>query len=102
MNVVGNLPPELTKREVVLMTKMLREADSARGIKPSQQAVQRVVQRAVSGMSQEHLVVISDETARRQSPPALTCNAAIKFYAGLNAIPIAERGRALRVLYAGN
>ncbi len=102
MTVVGNLPPELTKREVALMTKMLREADAARGIKPSQQAVERVAQRAAAGMTQEQLVVFSDEAARRRSPPVLTCNAVIKFFAGLNAIPVADRGRALRVLYAGN
>lgn len=102
MNVVGNLPPELTKREVVLMTKMLREADATRGIKPSQQAAERIAQRAAAGMTQEQLVVFSDEAARLRSPPVLSCNAAIKFFAGLNAIPEAERGRALRVLYAGN
>ena len=102
MNVVGNLPPELQKRELALMTKMLREADPARGIKPSQQAVERVAQRAAVGMTQEQLVVFSDEAARRRSPPVLTCNAAIAFFAGLNAIPAPERGRALRVLYAGN
>jgi hypothetical protein len=102
MNVVGNLPPELQKRELALMTQMLREADPARGIKPSQQAVERVAQRAAVGMTQEQLVVFSDESARRRSPPALTCSAAIAFFAGLNAIPAPERGRALRVLYAAN
>lgn len=100
MNVVGNLPPELQKRELALMTKMLREADPARGIKPGQQAVERVAQRATVGMTQEQLVVFSDEAARRRSPPVLTCNAAIAFFAGLNAIPAPERGRALRMLYA--
>lgn len=102
MNVVGNLPPELTKRELVLMTKVLREADSTRALKPSKQAVERVAQRAVVGMTQEQLVVFSDEAARRHSPPLLSCNAAISFFAGLNAIPEEERGRALRVLYAVN
>ena len=102
MVILGNLPPELAKRELALMTKMLKEADAARGIKPSQQAVERVAQRAASGMTQEQLLVFSDETARRRAPPLLTCNAAIKFFAGLNAIPIAERGRSLRVLYAGS
>lgn len=102
MSVVGYLPPELQKRELALMTKMLREADPARGMKPSQQAVERVAQRAAVGMTQEQLVVFSDETARRRSPPLLTCNAAIAFFAGLNRIPAPERGRALRVLYAAN
>ena len=84
------------------MTKMLREADPARAIKPSHQAVERVAQRAAVGMTQEQLIVFSDEAVRRRSPPVLTCNAAIAFFAGLNAIPAPERGRALRVLYAGN
>lgn len=102
MNIVGNLPPELSKREVVLMTKVFREADEARGIKPSQLAIEHVAQRAAAGMTQEQLIVFTDEAARQNSPPDLTCNAAIKFFAGLNAIPVAERGPALRVLYAGS
>jgi len=53
-------------------------------------------------MTQEQLDVFADEAAQRRNPPALTCNAAIAFFAGLNAIPVQERGQALRVLYAGN
>lgn len=102
MNVVGNLPPELTKRELALLANVLREADPTRGIKPGQQAVDRVVLRAAAGMTQEQLVAFFDESARRRSPPTLTCDAAVKFFTGLNAIPEAERGRALRVLYSAN
>jgi hypothetical protein len=102
MNIVANLPPALTKREVVLMTKVFREADEARGILPSQLAIERVAQRAAAGMTQEQLVVFTDEATRRRGPPGLICNAAIKFFAGLNAIPVVERGPALRVLYAGS
>lgn len=102
MLIVGNLPAELNKRELALMTKMLKEADAARGIRPSQQAVERVAQRAATGMTQEQLLVFSDEDARHRSASSLTCSAAIKFFAGLNSIPITERGRSLRVLYAGN
>jgi ATP-dependent protease ClpP protease subunit len=102
MNIVGNLPPELTKREVVLMTKVFREADEARSIQPSQLAIEHVAQLAAAGMTQEQLVVFTDEAARRRGPPSLTCTAAIKFFAGLNAIPVVERGPALRVLYAGS
>ncbi|MHB1216242.1 MAG: COG3904 family protein [Thiobacillus sp.] len=102
MKIIGNLPPALAKREVALMAKLLREADAARSIKPSQLALERVAQRAAAGMTQEQLVVFSDEAARLSSPPELTCNAAIQFFAGLNAIPVAERGRALRVLYSSN
>lgn len=102
MVVLGNLPPDLIKRELALMTKMLKEADASRGIKPSQQAVERIAQRAAAGMTQDQLLVFSDEVVRRRSPPALTCSAAVKFFTGLNAIPVAERGRSLRALYAGN
>jgi hypothetical protein len=102
MMVVGNLPPELSKREFALMTNMLKEADTGRRIKPSQQAIERVVQRAVNGMNQEQLLVFSDEVVRRRSAPGLICSAAIKFFAGLNSIPLAERGRSLRVLYSSN
>lgn len=102
MNVISNLPPELQKRELALMTKMFREADPARSTNPSQQAIEHVAQRAAAGMTQDQLGVFSDEVARRQSPPLLTCNAAIAFFTGLNAIPASERGRALRTLYAAN
>lgn len=102
MTIVGALPKELIKREITLMTKMLREADAARGVKPSQQEVERIVLRAAAGMSQEQIEAVSDEAVRRRSPPTLICNAAIKFVAGMNAIPLSERGHALRVLYAEN
>jgi len=102
MIVVGNLPPELIKREMLLMTQVLREADAARSLKPSRQTVERVAQRAAAGMTQEEVVVFSDEATRQRTSPVFICDAAIKFFAGLNAIPMAERGRALRVLYAGS
>lgn len=97
---IGNLPPELAKREQALMTKVLQEANESRAIRPSQADVQRVVRPAVEGMTQEQLVVFSDDAARRPNPPSFTCDVAIKFFAGLNAIPAQERGHALRVLYA--
>lgn len=100
MSILGNLPQELIKRELLLMTNMLREYDSSRSIKPSQQVIEQVAQRAAASMTQEQLLVFSDEGIRRQSRPALSCDAAIAFFAGLNAIPLAERGHAIRVIYA--
>lgn len=100
--VVGNLPPDLKKRELAIMTKVLREADNARSIKPTQQAVGRVAQRAAVGMTQEQRLVFTDASIRSRSTPGLICSAAITFFAGLNAIPEGERGNALRVLYAAN
>ena len=100
MLVVGNIPPELAKREVVLMTRVLKDADATRGIKSTQQAVDRVAQLAFASMSQEELLAFADESVRLGSPPALTCSAAIKFFAGLNAIPVEEQVRSFRVLYS--
>ena len=102
MSILGNLPQELIKRELLLMTNMLREYDSSRSIKPSQQVIEQVAQRAAASMTQEQLLVFSDEDIRRQSRPALSCDAAIAFFAGLNAIPLAERGHAIRVIYAAH
>jgi len=102
MNVIGNLPAELTQREMALLATVLREADARRGMQADPRAVERVAQRAAEGMTQEQRLVFSDATVRASHPPAVACDAAIKFFAGLNAFPEAERGHALRVLYSAN
>jgi hypothetical protein len=101
MSVVGNLPPVLIQREMNLMAQLFREADPKRALKPSQQAVERVVTQAAGRMTQEQLEAFSDTEARRRDPKA-ACASAIAFFGGLNSIPLAERGRALRVLYSSN
>lgn len=101
MSVAAKLPAELSKRELVIMTKVLREADPARRIKPSPSAIDKVARRAAARMTEDELRAFADESAR-QLPPALVCNAAVKFFAGLGAIPLAERGHALRILYSAN
>ncbi len=101
MSVVGNLPPELIQREMKLMAVLLREADPKRALKPSQQAMERVAKRAAEGMTQEQIEAFSDAEARRRDP-RIACASAIAFFGGLNGIPVAERGRALRVLYSSN
>lgn len=102
MSVIGNLPPELVQREMDMLAKVLREADPARAVKPNPQAAEQVAGRALAGLSHEQLIVFADADARGRHPPAVSCDAAIKFFAGLTAIPAAERGTALRVLYSGN
>lgn len=102
MSVISSLPPELIRRESALMTKMLREADAARGIEPSQEDIDRVIQQAVAQMTHGQLIIFSDEVVRRRSSPLLTCNAAITFFSGINAIPASERGHAIRILYTEN
>lgn len=102
MRVVSNLPPDLGKREGALMAQVVREADPSRAIKPSRQELERVAQRAARGMSQEQLAVFGDKSVRSSSSPAAICDAAVAFFGGLNSIPLAERGKALRVLYASN
>jgi hypothetical protein len=101
VSLVGILPPDLLKREVELMARVFREADPALGVKPSQQALDRVARRAFEGMTAEQVSVFASEAERRRSPAALTCEAAIAFFAGLNAFPAQERGRAIRMMYSG-
>lgn len=101
MIIAGNLPPELVAKEMRFITTLLREADPARGIKPTPKEVERVAKTAISGMSAEQLSVFTDAAARQKASPELICDAAIKFISGLGSIPSAERGRAIRVLYSG-
>ncbi|MGJ4749039.1 hypothetical protein ACQV5M_21935, partial [Leptospira sp. SA-E8] len=102
MIVAGNMPQDLVAKELELITRLLREADPARGIKPTRKEVERVATTAVSGMTAEQLSVFGDAATRQKASPELTCNAAIEFVSGLGRIPLAERGHAMRVLYSAN
>jgi putative lipoic acid-binding regulatory protein len=102
MSVVGNLPPELVQRETALMAQLIREADTARAPKPSHEDLARVVRQALRGMTQEELQVFANEGARRRIPPAQTCDVAVRYFAALNAIPLAERAHDLRILYGSD
>lgn len=102
INITGNMPRELVERELSLLAQMVREADAARAITPTPTERQRVGQLVAARVTQEHLAVIAQPEAYRQSAPSSLCDAGIAFVAGLNGIPAQERGRALRVFYAGN
>lgn len=102
INITGNMPRHLVERELNLLAQMVREANGARAISPTPAERQRVGQRAAARMTQQQLAVIAEPEAYRQSAPASLCDAGIAFVAGLNSIPAQERGRALRVFYAGN
>lgn len=102
MKVVGNLPRELVVREVALITKVLRESGPGLNAKPDQQGAGRVAVRAASGMSKDEIAIFSNELVRNRSSPSQVCQVAIKFFEGLNAIPLAERGPALRLLYGAD
>lgn len=102
MIVAGNLPQDLVTKELELITKVLREADPARSIKPSQKEVERVATTAAAGMTPEQLTVFIDAAARQKAAPEVTCDAAIQFISGLGRIPLAERGHAIRILYSAN
>jgi len=102
INIAGLLPKELTTRELALIGRVMRQADSARSMKPSPEAVQRVATRAAKNMTREQIVAFSDESTRRASPPALICAATINFMLGFNAIPVRDRPQALRTLYSAS
>lgn len=100
MNVIAHLPPELGQREVELMEQVIREADPARGIVPNQDQAVQVAQRAAQALNPAQRAVFADPVERQAAAPQLVCDTAIGFMAGLNGIPLADRGQALRVLYA--
>lgn len=100
MLVVGNMPQDLRNREGNLTTKMLKEADAKRAIKSSPKDSAQIAQRSFAGMTPDQLKVFSDEGARKLSSSSLVCEAAIKFFSNLNSIPLADRGRSLRIIYA--
>lgn len=97
----GALPKALVERELVLLTKIFREADFSRAIKPRQQAVERIAGKALAGMTSEQIEVFADEEVR-QRRPRVACTAALAFIRNLNAIHMSERGQALRILYSTN
>lgn len=101
MGVVSNLPPALVAREMDLMTRVLRGADPARRVIPSEEVIDRIALWATAEMTQDELdAFFMDESAQPPFPASLRCRAAIRFVAGVNALPFAERANAIRVLYA--
>lgn len=98
MRLVGKLPPALAKREEELINRILLEADEARQVEASQGVLEGLVQRVTARMTQEQIAIFSDESFRQGSSPQSACDAAIAFNAGLGAIPVVQRGRAMRVL----
>lgn len=102
MGVISNLPSGLAAREMDLMTSMLREADPARRVIPSEEMIDRIALWATAEMTQDELDAFTDESAYASFPASLRCGAAIRFFAGINTIPLAERANAIRVLYAAD
>lgn len=98
MRLISRMPPALAKRELELMKRMLLEADEARQVAPRQSVLEEVGQRVMGRMTQEQLAIFADESFRQKSSPQKVCDAAIAFNAGLGAIPVVQRGRAVRVL----
>lgn len=98
---VNSLPLSLRQRELALLTRVMQEADPARVPPPSRAAMDRVVRQVTQGMTPQQLALFGSEERRRQASPAQTCEAALAFVAGGNAIRLPDRGRSLRTLYAG-
>jgi len=100
VNPLAVLPAEMLARELSLTAQVMREADPARAPKPDRQALQQVAVRATQGMTTAQLNAISSDSARAASPAPLVCDATIAFFSGLGRIPPAERGKALRMVFA--
>jgi creatinine amidohydrolase/Fe(II)-dependent formamide hydrolase-like protein len=100
VNFAGYLSKDLAAKDLQMTTQIMREADPARAVKPSKQAVERIAMQAAKHMTSQQITVFSEDTARMGQPARVVCDAAIAFIGGLNAIPAKERGKALRILYS--
>ncbi len=94
------LTPELRAREQALIVRLLNEADLS--VKPDtrQATVVRVARQAMAGMAPEQLRILASATERATQPPELVCRTVIRYFDGLASIPAAERGEALRTMFA--
>lgn len=98
LRVMAVMPSELREREVVLLTRILREFDGPRP-KPTQTQLEQVLKQVFAAMSQEQLQILSDDSIRARSSSAAICATAVAYFSGLSLIPESRRGQALRAIY---
>lgn len=101
INIAGNIPPNLSVRELSLLAQMVREANPARAISVTPQERHLIAQRAAAYMTAEQIQAFANSDAYRVSAPDVLCDASIAFVRGLNSLPVVERARALRAIYSG-
>lgn len=101
INTVSLLPSELAKRELELMSEMIRTSDPRNARRVSKQESERIVQDALSSLSQEQIQMLASQEMRSASPPA-ACSAIVAYLSALNSIPLNERARYLRAIYSSN
>ncbi|ANH68184.1 hypothetical protein [Mitsuaria sp. 7] len=101
VNLMSLLPKEMVAEELRLLAQVIREADPKRVKRPAQSELALVAGRAARKMTDQQRDIFADETSRAKASPAAVCGATLVFFKGLGDIPLAERGRGLRVLFSG-
>lgn len=97
---VGAIPVELRTRELQVLTQVLREADASRRVPTAPNVVEEVIREAAAHMSDDEARRFFDEPERARSSKAQVCAAARAFVGGMAKIPLARRGRAVRIIFA--
>tara|TARA_R110002110_G_scaffold331227_1_gene542412 strand:- start:1773 stop:3305 length:1533 start_codon:yes stop_codon:yes gene_type:complete len=97
----GFMPREMHQRELELLALVFRDAGRGRAEVSDPKTKERIILKAMAAMTPAEVRAVVDPKERQRNPGD-TCAAAIKLFSGFEAIPLAERGHSLRVVYANN
>jgi hypothetical protein len=101
INFSSFLPKELQQRELELMYRVVKDADSARANHASEKQVQDLVDKLLGDLSDQELAAFSSKEGR-ESDKDLACLASVKYLNALAALPDAEKAKSLRIIYSMN
>jgi hypothetical protein len=98
-NIATLLPTELATRELALMTEIIRTSDTRNALQSSKLEVDQSIELVLRQLTQEQVKMLVSEQERATSHE-LACDAVIAYLRALNAVPVKERARTLRVIYS--
>jgi hypothetical protein len=101
INFSSFLPKELQQRELELMYRVVKDADTARANHASEKQVQDLVDKLLGYLSDQELAAFSSKKGR-ESNKDLACLASVKYLNALAALPDAEKAKSLRIIYSMN
>lgn len=99
MNLGSVFPDALIRRELALLSSVIREADSHRAINASDDETEKIALKLFAGHTADEISVLTDAQTR-QAQPELVCRSMIKYLQAFNAMPETQRIRALRVMFS--
>jgi len=101
INFSSFLPKELQQRELELMYRVVKDANTARANHSSEKQVQDLVDKLLGDLSDQELAAFSSKEGR-ESDKDLACLASVKYLNALAALPDAEKAKSLRIIYSMN